>query len=99
MQTDLNLSSFGCVEDMYRKGKTDEINCQNTVPFAASLIYELHSDNDKDFYVMVRSQGKYMFLCGKQSNKCDWADFKTRLQKSIITNVDEVCGIKSQEKN
>jgi hypothetical protein len=96
MQTDLNLSSFGCVEELYRKGKTDQLNCQSTVPFASSLIFELHSDNDKDFYVMVRLQGKYMSLCEKQSTKCDWADFKNRLQRSIINNVDEVCGLKDK---
>jgi hypothetical protein len=63
MQTDLNFSSFGCVEDIYRKGKSDALNCQNVVGFASSLIFELHSDNEKDFYVMVRAQGKYMNLC------------------------------------
>ena len=65
MQTDLNFSSFSCVEDMYRKGKTDTLNCQKIVGFAASLIFELHSDDAKIFYVMIRSQGKYMNLCEK----------------------------------
>lgn len=71
-QSDLNFSSSQCIEEIYRKGKTDALNCQTDVGFASSIIFELHSDNDKDFYVMIRSQGKYMNLCEKQSTKCSY---------------------------
>ena len=43
--TDLNISSSQCVEDLYRKEKTDAINCQQDVGFAANLVIELHSDD------------------------------------------------------
>ncbi len=36
--TDLNISSSQCVEDLYRKGKTDALNCQTDVGFASNLI-------------------------------------------------------------
>lgn len=55
LHNDLNLSSFDCVEEVYRKGKTDALNCITLVGFATNLIVELHSDNDRDFYVMVRA--------------------------------------------
>jgi hypothetical protein len=36
--TDLNISSSQCVEDLYRKGKTDALNCQTDVGFASNLV-------------------------------------------------------------
>lgn len=93
-QSDLNFSSFQCVEEVYRKGKTDALNCQTNVAFASSIIFELHSDNDKDFYVMIRSQGKYMNLCEKKNTKCSYTEWKNRMKNLILTNVDELCGLK-----
>lgn len=93
-QTALNFSSFSCIEDLYRKGKTDALNCQTDVGFASSIIFELHSDDDKNFYVMIRNQGKYMNLCEKQSTKCSYPEFKNRLKNLIVTNGDQLCGIK-----
>lgn len=92
VQTEFNFSSFQCIEDIYRKGKTDALNCQTVVGFASSLIFELHSDNDKDFYVMIRSQGKYMNLCEKQSTKCSYPEFKSRVKHLMINNIDQICG-------
>lgn len=43
--TDLNISSSQCVEDLYRKGKTDALNCETNVGFASNLVIELHSDD------------------------------------------------------
>jgi hypothetical protein len=79
---------------LYRKGKTDALNCQPDVGFASSLIFELHSDNDKDFYMMIRSQGKYMNLCEKPNTKCSYTEWKNRIKRYIINNVDEICGLK-----
>lgn len=93
-QTALNFSSFQCIEEIYRKGKTDALNCQTDVGFASSIIFELHSDNDKDFYVMIRSQGKYMNLCGRVDTKCGYNEWKGYMKNLIIANVDEVCGVK-----
>ena len=93
-QTALNFSSYQCIEEIFRKGKTDALNCQTDVGFASSIIFELHSDNDKDFYVMVRNQGKYMNLCEKQSTKCSYTEFKNRMKNLIVNNIDQLCGIK-----
>lgn len=71
--TDLNISSSQCVEDLYRKGKTDSLNCQTDVGFASNLVIELHSDDERTFYVMVRSNGEYVNLCENRSTKCDYA--------------------------
>lgn len=68
--TDLNISSGRCVDDIYRQGKTDELNCEVNVGFASNVVIELHSDDEKEFYVMVRANGKYVYLCEKQSYKC-----------------------------
>jgi len=38
-QTALNFSSYQCIEDIYRKGKTDALNCQIDVGFASSIIF------------------------------------------------------------
>lgn len=93
-QTDLNFSSYQCIEDIYRKGKTDALNCQTDVGFASSVIFELHSDNGNDFYVMIRNQGKYMNLCEKPSTKCSYTEWRDRMKNLILNNVDELCGLK-----
>lgn len=72
LYTDLNISSSQCVEELYRKGKTDALNCQTDVGFASNLVIELHSNDGKGFYIMVRSNGKYVNLCEKQQTKCDY---------------------------
>jgi hypothetical protein len=90
----MNFSSFQCIQDLYQKGKTDALNCQPDVGYASSLIFELHSYNDKDLYMMISSQGKYMNLCEKSSIKCSYAEWKKRIKRNIITNVDELCGLK-----
>lgn len=42
---DLNISSAHCIEDLYRKGSTSAINCEQSTEYASSIIFELHSDN------------------------------------------------------
>ena len=59
----LNFSSSECVEELYRKGSTSNLNCQPMPSFASSLIFELHSEDEINFYVRIRSDGKYMNLC------------------------------------
>lgn len=61
--TDLNISSSQCVEEIYRKGKTDALNCERNVGFASNVVIELHSDDESTFYVMTRANGKYVNLC------------------------------------
>lgn len=35
-----------------------------------------------------------MNLCEKQSTKCSYPEFKNRLKNLIVTNGDQLCGIK-----
>lgn len=37
--TGLNFTSAKCIEDLYRKGKSDELNCSPSHDFAASVIF------------------------------------------------------------
>ena len=39
MYTDLNLSTSQCIEELYRKGSTSALNCEQVPLFASSLIY------------------------------------------------------------
>ena len=54
MLNGMNFSSPACIEEQYRKGKTDALNCDSDYKFASSLIFELHSENQKDFYVKIK---------------------------------------------
>jgi hypothetical protein len=39
LQNDLNISSAQCIEEVYRKGSTQALNCQQGQIFASSLIF------------------------------------------------------------
>ena len=94
----LNISSAACQEDLYRKGKTTALNCEPGPDFAANLIFELQSDNDKDFYVKIKYNGKYVYLCEKKSFTCSYNEWKNRVQAIILPNSQEICnGIKYQQ--
>jgi hypothetical protein len=41
---------------------------------------------------MIRVQGQYVNLCSQKKTKCDYADFKARIKKLMITNVEVLCG-------
>lgn len=73
MHIALNISNYTCTEELYRRGSTKSIECeQGGVEFAANVIIELHSNNGKDFYIKVRSNGKYMRICSKATFECDY---------------------------
>jgi len=43
--------------------------------------------------VKVKSNGKYMKICGKTNMQCDYLEFKTLIKKSITTkNMEDLCG-------
>jgi hypothetical protein len=68
----LNVSSSSCVEELYTKGKTDALNCDSSQEFATNIIFELHSDNEKDFYVKIRHDGRYVYLCEQKETSCSY---------------------------
>jgi hypothetical protein len=95
MQTGMNLTSFTCIEELYRKGSTSALNCETGANlFGANLMFELHSDDESNFYVKVRSNGRYVNLCGKNSTQCDYLDFKGSYRKIISSNIEQLCGKK-----
>lgn len=90
MHLALNISNAACTEELYRKGSTSAVECeQGGVDYAGNVIIELHSNNAKDFFIKVRSNGKYMKICSKASYECDYAEFKSLIRKSMTTkNMD-----------
>ena len=97
LQNDLNISSAVCIEEIYRKGSTQALNCQQGASFSSSLIIELHSDNAKDFYVRIRDNGKYVNLCEAKSKDCAYDDWKNRVQSVMIANPQTICGKPQQQ--
>lgn len=92
LQNNLNISSALCIEEVYRKGSTQALNCQLLSGFASSMVFELHSDNAKDFYVRVRDNGKYMNLCSAKQTSCPYSEWKTRAQSILVSNAQAICG-------
>ena len=63
-----NLTSAECLRKLYHNETVKE-NCAVPVPFASSIIFELHQDDTQQtkHFVKVRYNGKYYNLCGKNS--------------------------------
>lgn len=77
-QLALNITSSFCIEELYRKNKTNATACElEGLDFASSIIVELHSDDGKDFYVKVRSNGNYVNPLGRKNLTVPLSDFKT----------------------
>lgn len=91
LQNDLNISSASCIEEIYRKGSSSALNCEQGTLFASNIIFELHSDNSQDFYIKVRNNGKYMNLCETKDQKCSYNNWRTRLAH-LVVNSESICG-------
>ena len=46
------------------------MNCEDPPGFTANLIFEFYDDVDKEKYVMIRYNGKYVYLCERESKEC-----------------------------
>ena len=90
MLVGLNFSSTACIEEVYRKGKTQALNCDSSVSYAASVIFELHSNEKKEFSVKIKKDGKYLYLCERKEVECSYAQWRERVMASFI-DVDDVC--------
>lgn len=88
----LGIASAFCIEELYRKGRTTNLNCEGGTPFASSILLELHSDDGTSFYVKVRHNGKYMNLCGARQITCPYSQWKSEIQKEVIPDPTSVCG-------
>jgi hypothetical protein len=85
MYNDLNLSSSKCIEELYRKGQTSALNCEQFPQFASSLIFELYTDG-LNHTVKIRSNGKYMNLCNQKSTECRYEDWKKAVQANLASD-------------
>ena len=97
LQNDLNISSAVCIEEIYRRGSTQALNCQQVGFLDAGWMIVGISDNEKELYVRIRDNGKYVNLCEAKSKDCAYDDWKGRVQRVMIANPQTVCG-KSQQK-
>lgn len=82
------------MEEKYRKGSTSALNCDSGIEFATNVIVELHSDNQRDYYVKVRHDGKYVYLCEREETACPWSEFKRRAQAMALDDSTHIaiCG-------
>lgn len=91
MMNDLNISSAQCVEDLYRTGQTEALNCSPAQEYATSLIYELHSEDGKEFVVRIRQDGEYVYLCERKEISCGYEEWRGRVKK-LLVDVESICG-------
>ncbi|KRX10564.1 hypothetical protein PPERSA_05384 [Pseudocohnilembus persalinus] len=80
----LNLTSWECLIDEWWYNKyNDQINCNQRPYFAASIIMELHN-NDGNYQVAVKYDGRYQYLCEKTDIYCDFDEFIERMSNQIL---------------
>lgn len=80
----LNISSYQCLMDLFYKGSTSAINCEDKPLFAASLIVELHKING-EFQIALKFNGKYMNPCNRYGQYCGYKEFKSRIVNQLTT--------------
>lgn len=100
MLTFLNLTTPNCLKKKFHN-ETVTQNCAKPVPFASSLLLELHQrDNSAEgstdpasYYVKVRYNGDYYKLCQTEKKECDFAEFASRVRHHLV-DFDKECGNK-----
>ena len=92
IMTGLNITSYQCIEDIFRNNETDSNNCFGYPEFASNMLIELHlSEIDDKYLVMVRYNGEYVKLCEKNTIICDYQEFKQRLKAFQIEDFAKTC--------
>ena len=62
------------------------------------MIFELHSDNQKDFYISIRHDGRYLSLCEEKYYACRYEEWRERVRKNVlVVDIKKVCGIAGEE--
>jgi len=89
MLTFLNLTSHECVRKKY-KNQTFTGNCAEPVPFASSILFELHRNDTGNEYVKIKYNGDYYQLCEKQQYECDFDEFSKRVKARLISKNNAV---------
>lgn len=76
----LNLSSSDCQFERYFNGSTSALNCNNYTTFASNIIIEmLQNDTTAQFYIRIRYNGRYQYLCEKKETECLYSEFRQRV--------------------
>ena len=90
----LNISSARCVEEKYRRGYTDALNCEPSTEYVSSLIFELHSDEEGRHQVKIRHNGRYVYLCERREVSCPWEKFEERIRRQTLSDEEfaAICG-------
>lgn len=80
-----NLTSSECLKKQY-KNETVNGNCAVPVPFASSIFFELHQNdqNKLNYFVKVRYNGQYYNLCGKNSTECEFFEFAQKSRAYLM---------------
>lgn len=85
-----NLSSYECVYDLWTKNKTEHLNCYMFPKFASNLLIELHK-NGSSYFVKVKLDGEYKYICQQKSYECDYKLFASNILRTKLENFDDIC--------
>ena len=90
--TGLNLTSYKCLEEVFRTGKTKEFHCFSYPIFASSMFFELERDDESgEVVVRVRYNGEEVSLCGRRDTACGYREFKERLMAFMVKDFKGIC--------
>ncbi|KAL4440851.1 hypothetical protein ABPG74_013832 [Tetrahymena malaccensis] len=94
----LNMSNHECQWQRYLNKPSQSLNCVDSPRFGSTIIYELYQSaaDPTQNYVMVKYNNQYVYLCEKQSTKCELQEFISRLQYSSGV-YEDLCGIISDK--
>lgn len=90
--TGLNLTSYECLEEIFLTNKTKALHCFSYPEFAANMLFELYQNEETLMgEVMIRYNGEYVNLCGREEKKCDFEEFQEKLNKLMLVDFFGVC--------
>lgn len=90
--TGLNLTSYQCIEEIFRNNHTNALNCFNYPTYASNMLIELYFNEEiQKPEVMIKYNGEYVNLCEKKQKTCDYDEFKARLQDFLLEDFMSVC--------
>jgi len=98
--TGLNLTSYECLEEVFRTGETKEKHCFSYPEFASNMFIELEEDDlTGEKMVRVKYNGENVNLCERESFVCEYAEFKQRLEGFMIEDFKSVCKNRAKSEN
>lgn len=91
LYTALNITNYECHYELWRTNNTNYVNCEPYPAYASNLIIELHEENEGEFFIKLKVNGKYLNVCDEKQEKCSWESFKSRVQRNLAYNYEEIC--------